>query len=394
MERTRVLAVYGHPDDEGQVTGTLAAYLEAGHHVTLVCATRGEVGEISDPSLATSETLGWVRELELRGAMAQIGLFDVRLLPFRDSGMAGTPENDDPRCLHRQPAEVVVEHLVRIIREVRPDVVFTWDPTGGYGHPDHIAVHRHTAAAFDASSDATAFPATGAPWAPRRLYWGARTMKRFASMWLEMESRGLLPEPLEPERRERFLKAMEDPDPVTSLIVNTERFADRKRAAAGMHRSQFGENSMFARIPDDLRHRFYGEERFYQARPAWPEGTEPETELPWLDPAAGGPFFELRQYRCHPGQRENWVRFMDEVIIPFQVSRGMVITGSFVSPEEDDLYVWVRRFENEAERERLYDAVYRSSTWRNEIAPRIPEMMDRERIKVTRMEATRASVMR
>ncbi len=104
--------------------------------------------------------------------------------------------------------------------------------------------------------------------------------------------------------------------------------------------------------------------------------------------------FELRQYRCHAGQRDNWVRYMEEVIIPFQVSQGRVIAGSFTGEEEDDLYVWIRRFESEEERVALYDAVYKSDTWVNEIAPKIPEMLDREQIKVTRLTPTPKSVVR
>lgn len=268
MKNVRVMAVYGHPDDEGQVTGTLASFAARGAQVTLVCATRGEVGEISDPSLATPETLGYVRELELRAAMAQVGVFDVRFLPFRDSGMAGTPENEDPRCLHAQRPDVVVGHLVELMRELRPHIVFTWDPTGGYGHPDHIAVHRHTLAAFDAAGDPAHFRDAGIPWDPGRLYWGAFTMKRFAGMYLELERRGLLPEPLEPERRARFEQAIAAPDAPVSHTVDVQEFVERKRAAAGMHRSQFGENSLFARIPEDLRASFYAEERFLLARPA------------------------------------------------------------------------------------------------------------------------------
>jgi hypothetical protein len=83
---------------------------------------------------------------------------------------------------------------------------------------------------------------------------------------------------------------------------------------------------------------------------------------------------------------------MEEVIIPFQISKGMVILGSFVGEEEKDLYVWVRRFESEEQREQLYEAVYESDTWKNEIAPKIPDMMDRSQIKVTRLEATPRSV--
>jgi hypothetical protein len=105
-------------------------------------------------------------------------------------------------------------------------------------------------------------------------------------------------------------------------------------------------------------------------------------------------FFELRQYRMHPGQRDNWVRFMEDVIIPFQTEKGMTIVGSFVSQDEDDLDVWIRRFESEAERERLYQEVYQSDHWKTEIAPKIPEMMDRDRMKVTRVEPTGASTMR
>ena len=103
-------------------------------------------------------------------------------------------------------------------------------------------------------------------------------------------------------------------------------------------------------------------------------------------------FFELRQYRTKPGQREKWVKFMEEEIIPFQVAKGMVILGSFVGQEEDDLYVWIRRFDSEDERKRLYTAVYESDHWKNHIAPQIPIMLDREQIKVTRIEATPKSV--
>jgi LmbE family N-acetylglucosaminyl deacetylase len=275
MSNRRILAVYAHPDDEGQATGALAGFIRAGDAVTLVCATRGEVGEISHPSLATSENLWYVRELELRAAMGQIGLSDVRFLPYRDSGMAGTPENEDERSLHMQPADTVVSELVAIIRDVRPHLVFTWDPSGGYGHPDHLAVHRHTVAAFDAAPDPVAFSGGGDPWSPERLYWGARTMKTFATMFLELEQRGLLPEPIDPARRERFDRAMTEPDPPCSVVYDAGPFAPLKRQAAGMHRSQFGENSLFARIPEELRQRFYGEERYYQARPSWPEGAQP-----------------------------------------------------------------------------------------------------------------------
>ena len=103
-------------------------------------------------------------------------------------------------------------------------------------------------------------------------------------------------------------------------------------------------------------------------------------------------FLQLRQYTTHPNQRNNCVKFMEEVIIPFQVSKGMVIVGSFVGEQDENLYVWIRRFESESERERLYEAVYQSDEWVNNIAPKIPEMLDRDKIVVTRIEPTPASV--
>ena len=104
-------------------------------------------------------------------------------------------------------------------------------------------------------------------------------------------------------------------------------------------------------------------------------------------------FFELRQYRTQPGQRENWVEYMEGTVIPFQISKGMVVVGSFVGEEEDDLYVWIRRFESEEQREQLYKAVYESDQWLNEISPRVGELLDRSRIKVTRIEPTSKSVL-
>ncbi len=105
-------------------------------------------------------------------------------------------------------------------------------------------------------------------------------------------------------------------------------------------------------------------------------------------------FFELREYRTKPGKRESWVEFMEEKIIPFQSSKGMVIVGSYVGQEEDDLYIWMRRFESEEERKRLYEAVYETDTWKNDFAPKISELMDRDKIVIRRIEATPRSVTR
>ena len=103
-------------------------------------------------------------------------------------------------------------------------------------------------------------------------------------------------------------------------------------------------------------------------------------------------FYELRQYSIRPGRMGEWVEFMEKDIIPFQVSKGMVITGSWRGEEDDTVYVWMRRFQSESERERLYEAVYQSDYWKNDVAPRVTELMDRSAIRVTRIVPTPRSV--
>ena len=104
--------------------------------------------------------------------------------------------------------------------------------------------------------------------------------------------------------------------------------------------------------------------------------------------------FELRLYRMRPGQRDAWVTFMEEEIIPFQASKGMVIVGSFVGEQDQDQYVWIRRFENEEERVAQYAAVYESDHWKNNLLPRVTELIDREQIQVIRLQPTPKSVLR
>ena len=104
--------------------------------------------------------------------------------------------------------------------------------------------------------------------------------------------------------------------------------------------------------------------------------------------------FELRQYRMRPGKNEAWVKLMEEEIIPFQTEKGMVIVGSWVGEKEEDLYVWMRRFDSEEERVRLYEAVYESDRWKNDIGPRVGDLIDREKIVVTRLSPTPRSVIR
>lgn len=102
-------------------------------------------------------------------------------------------------------------------------------------------------------------------------------------------------------------------------------------------------------------------------------------------------FYELRQYKVRPGKMAEWLKVMEEEIIPFQISKGMVITGSYQGEEDDSVYIWMRRFESEADRERLYEAVYQSDFWKNEMAPRIPDLLDREAAHIQRIVPTSLS---
>ncbi|HEX3573180.1 MAG TPA: NIPSNAP family protein [Rhodopila sp.] len=103
-------------------------------------------------------------------------------------------------------------------------------------------------------------------------------------------------------------------------------------------------------------------------------------------------FYELRQYKVLPGKLQSWVKIMEEEIIPFQISKGMVVTGSFQGETDPSIYIWLRRFENEDQRKALYDAVYESEYWKTQIAPRVPEHLDRSAAVITRIVPTPKSV--
>ncbi len=165
--------ILAHPDDEAfGNSGVMTWARSQGLRCSLVCATRGEAGEISDPSLADREFLCTVREMELRSAMQHVGLAALRILPFRDSGMAGTQENQDPRSLAMASDASVLAHLVAHIRALRPTMVVTFGPDGVYGHPDHVKIGRLTTEAV-ATSAGEGFAGLGQPWRVTSLYYTA-----------------------------------------------------------------------------------------------------------------------------------------------------------------------------------------------------------------------------
>ena len=190
-----LLVVHAHPDDECLGTGgTLARYAAEGVRTVLVTATRGDEGEIHDPTLTEEEArprLGEIREGELRRAVAILGVDTLEFLGYRDSGMMGTPSNAHPDNFHNANFDEAVGRLVRIIRRDRPQVVVTYNEDGGYGHPDHLQSHKVTAVAFDAAGDPARYRDAGTPWAPSKFYAIAWSRENWRKLREELKARGI-----------------------------------------------------------------------------------------------------------------------------------------------------------------------------------------------------------
>jgi LmbE family N-acetylglucosaminyl deacetylase len=280
--KNSLLAVFAHPDDEAfGVGGTLAHLASEGVRVALVCATKGEVGEIADPDLATPENLDKVREAELRCAAENLGVDELIFLGYRDSGMAGTAENDDPRAFINAPAEEVVSQLVNIIRRLHPDVVVTFEPNGGYGHPDHIAIHHHTVTAFHAAGNPDLYPDQGTAWQPARLFFTAIPRSFFHEMRDRLEALGV-----DTSAFDRFKESGAGwPDDKINVTLDVTDSIEAKWAALHCHRTQFGPDNPFRRLPEDEVKRLFSREHYALA---WPE---PERYLEmddlWSDPKTG-----------------------------------------------------------------------------------------------------------
>lgn len=267
-ERITLLAVHAHPDDEVIGTGgILARYSASGAQVALVCATRGEVGEIVDPEMKEEEVrprLAQLREQELRCACGVLGVHDLHFLGYRDSGMMGTDDNQNPAAFCQADLEEAAGRLVEIIRELRPQVVVTYDEKGGYGHPDHIMAHRITVAAFDASGDPARYSGVGpAPWTPSKLYYAAFPRSVLKRMEEYLLSTGQ-PSPF--DRPELTPEQMGTPDDAITAAVDVTAHADQKRKALECHRSQIAADSFFFQMPDEVFAQGMGVEYFVRAR--------------------------------------------------------------------------------------------------------------------------------
>ena len=272
----RLLAAFAHPDDEGFGSGgTLAMLVARGAAVTLVCGTNGDVGEISDPSLATPDTLAQVRQQELRNAMDVTGVSDVRFLNYRDSGMAGTDDNEHPNCLHQADSGAVVQALVDIMKEIRPQVVVTHDPSGGYGHPDHRAMCRHTTEAFQlAGSSEDAGMQQGQAdtvWPPEYLYYVCFPRSNFQRMWqtmVEME--------ITPPFASQDIDLVGTPDEEVTAVLDIGPYVDTKITSLNCHRTQIDPNGPFSQLPEDMMRDIMAKEYYALVEP---HGMAPGTDL-------------------------------------------------------------------------------------------------------------------
>jgi N-acetyl-1-D-myo-inositol-2-amino-2-deoxy-alpha-D-glucopyranoside deacetylase len=165
------LSVLAHPDDESfGMGGTLAHYARQGCDVYLICATHGEAGDVEPQHLEGFSSIAELRESELLCASEHLGLKEVFFLPYRDSGMPGSPDNKHPEAQINASVDEVAGKVVKYIREIKPDVVLTFDPIGGYRHPDHIHIHNATVLAFKHSADPSFHPEVGLPFQPSKLY--------------------------------------------------------------------------------------------------------------------------------------------------------------------------------------------------------------------------------
>ncbi|HUG34331.1 MAG TPA: PIG-L family deacetylase, partial [Anaerolineales bacterium] len=183
-----ILAVLAHPDDETfGLGGTIALYARKGYDVYYLCATRGEEGSADEEYLKGYKDTAEMRTDELMRAAKILGLKDVFFLGYRDSGMPGMEANQHPDAQINHSVDEVAGRVVKYIRELKPDVVLTFDPIGGYKHPDHIHIHKATVLAFERANDASFHPEAGESFEPRALYFHV-----FPSWFLKWATR-LLP---------------------------------------------------------------------------------------------------------------------------------------------------------------------------------------------------------
>jgi LmbE family N-acetylglucosaminyl deacetylase len=235
---------HAHPDDEViQTGGTMAKMAADGHRVVLVTATRGELGEVPDGLLAPGESLEQRRVEELAAACAILGVTRHEFLGYRDSGMAGEATNDDPACFWKADVDEAAARLATILDQEHADVLVTYDENGGYGHPDHIQVHR--VGLRGAQRAATA-----------RVFMTTMNRDHILALAARSEEFGLS---LSDEQRSGLDTMGVHADRITTA-VDVVDYLDAKRAAMQAHASQISESSFFLAMPPEAFRAVWGTE--------------------------------------------------------------------------------------------------------------------------------------
>jgi len=278
MKKRTILAVLAHPDDESfGMGGTLAFYASHGVDVHLVCATRGEVGDVAPELLKGFDSIADLRESELRCAASILGLAGVYFLDYRDSGMPGSPDNTHPKALAFQPLEEVAANVVCYIRELKPQVVLTFDPIGGYRHPDHIAIQRATALAFERAADPNFAPQSSPVWQPQRLYFHKMPngLLKFAVKFLPLIGR-------DPHKfgtnGDIDLVPIAEVNFPTNARIDIRSVLEKKEKAGICHASQGG-GRMGGGLVSLLMHLFNNSETFMRAYPPVQKGEKVAKDL-------------------------------------------------------------------------------------------------------------------
>ncbi len=273
----RMLLVHAHPDDESIGQGaTMAKYAASGVHVTLVTCTRGEEGEVLVPDLAhlaaaQDDRLGEHRVDELAAAMKELGVTDHRFLGgpgrFRDTGMAqadvgaGVPDVIRPDTFWAADLLEAADLLVEVIREVRPQVLITYDPFGGYGHPDHIQAHRVAMYASLLAAVPSYRRQLGEAWGIAKIYWGAQSEKRMREGLRRLRASGDTTSffGLDPEGP---LPPFVTPDANISTVVEATEYVDRKLAAMRAHATQISTDGPFFALSNNLGQQVWATESY------------------------------------------------------------------------------------------------------------------------------------
>jgi LmbE family N-acetylglucosaminyl deacetylase len=257
-----LLAFHAHPDDETiAMGGTLTKYAKAGREVVVVTATDGALGEVhnyDDPE-PVKQQLAEVRAEEIRAALDILGVKHHEFLGYRDSGMMGWEDNLHPNCFWQADPQVAAARLVRLIRKYQPEVMTIYDPHGGYGHPDHINVHRIGIDAFYASDDIMRFPVGDGeePWRAGKLYMNAWPRKRMAA-WAEMRlASGQID-----AATARLMRQSGVADELVTCWVDVEEFIETKLEAIRAHRTQIPPDWSMLTVPDEMKPRVLGVEAF------------------------------------------------------------------------------------------------------------------------------------